>query len=110
LQSIRNIELYPIENEAMLCYGKTTPDRSNITITVVSLDPHHRQSGWVRLPLHRLGIDAHRPFLAHDLLTDDKYIWQGETNYVELDPHVMPAHILRVQTRLRREADFDYFM
>jgi starch synthase (maltosyl-transferring) len=51
-----------------------------------------------------------RPFLAHDLMTDDKYIWQGETNYIELDPHVMPGHILHVRKRLGRETDFDYFM
>jgi starch synthase (maltosyl-transferring) len=110
LQSIRNIELYPIDNEALLCYGKTTENLSNTVITVVNIDPHHRQSGWVRLPLPQLEIDPRQPFLAHDLLTDDKYIWRGETNYVELDPRVMPAHILRVQKRLRRETDFDYFM
>ena len=110
LQSIRNIELYPIDNEALLCYGKTTPDKSNIIITVVNIDPHHRQSGWLRLPLEHLEIDPRTPFLAHDLLTDDRYIWQGEANYVELDPRVMPAHILHVQKRLRRETDFDYFM
>ncbi len=110
LQSTRNIELYPIDNEAVLCYGKTTPDKSNIIITVVSLDPHHRQSGWLRLPLDRLEIDPRAPFLAHDLLTDDRYVWQGGVNYVELDPRVMPAHILHVQKRLRRETDFDYFM
>jgi starch synthase (maltosyl-transferring) len=110
LRSIRNIELYSIDNEAMLCYGKMTEDKSNIVIIVVNIDPHHRQSGWVRLPLHELEIDPHQPFLAHDLLTDDKYIWQGEVNYLELDPRVMPGHILRVQRRLRRETDFDYFM
>jgi len=110
LQSTRNIELYSIDNEAMLCYAKMTEDKSNITIMVVNLDPRYRQSGWVRLPLQELGIDWRQPFLAHDLLTDDQYIWQGETNYVELDPRVMPAHILRLQKRLRREMDFDYFM
>jgi starch synthase (maltosyl-transferring) len=110
LQSIRNIELYPIDNEAMLCYGKITADKANIIITVVNIDPHHRQSGWLRLPLDRLEIDPRTPFLAHDLLTDDRYIWQGEVNYVELDPRVMPAHILHVQKRLRRETDFDYFL
>jgi starch synthase (maltosyl-transferring) len=110
MQSIRNIELYSIDNEAMLCYGKTTPDRSNIIVTVVSIDPHHRQAGWVRLPLDHLEIEPHRPFLAHDLMTDDKYIWQGEMNYVELDPRIMPGHILHIRKRLRRETDFDYFM
>jgi starch synthase (maltosyl-transferring) len=110
LQSIRNIELYPVDNEALLAYGKSTEDLSNTIITVVNIDPRHRQSGWLRLPLEPLEIDPRQPFLAHDLLTDDKYIWQGATNYVELDPRVMPAHILRVQKRLRRETDFDYFM
>jgi starch synthase (maltosyl-transferring) len=110
LQSIRNIKLYPIDNEAMLCYGKMTPDGSNIIVTVVNIDPHRRQAGCMRLPLDRMGIDQNRPFLAHDLMTDDKYIWQGETNYIELDPHVMPGHILHVRKRLGRETDFDYFM
>ncbi len=110
LQSTRNIELYPIDNEAMLCYGKTTEDQSNITVMVVNLDPYHKQSGRIRLPLRQLDIDWRQPFLAHDLLTEDKYVWHGETNYVELDPQVMPAHILRLQKRLRREMDFDYFM
>ncbi len=110
LQSIRNIELCPIDNEAMLCYGKMTEDKSNIIIAVVSIDPHHRQSGWVRLPLHKMEIDPRRPFLAHELITDDKYIWQGEANYVELEPRIMPGHILRIHKGLRRETDFDYFM
>ncbi len=110
LQSIRNIRLHAIDNENMLCYGKMTEDRSNVTVTVVSLDPHHKQSGWVQLPLEALGIDPHQPYLMHDLLTDDKYIWQGQANYVELDPRVMPAHILCLRKKLRRETDFDYFL
>ncbi len=110
LHGIRNIELCPIDNEAILCYVKTTEDRSNITVTVVNIDPHHRQSGWIELPLQRMEIDPRQPFLAHDLMTDDKYVWQGEMNYIELDPQVMPGHILRVQKRLRRETDFDYFL
>lgn len=110
LQSTRNIEMYALDNEALLAYGKMTEDQSNIIVTIVNLDPYHRQSGWVRLPLDRLGIDGRMPFQAHDLLTDDRYIWQGETNYVELDPGVMPAHLLQLQKRLRREVDFDYFL
>jgi starch synthase (maltosyl-transferring) len=37
-------------------------------------------------------------------------MWQGEKNYVELNPAVMPAHILKIHRRAKREADFDYFM
>jgi starch synthase (maltosyl-transferring) len=110
LQSIRNIELCPVDNEALLGYVKTTEDQSNVTVTIVNIDPRHRQAGWIRLPLEEMGVDPRRPFLAHDLLTNEKYIWQGEANYIELDPQVMPGHILRVYRRMRRETDFDYFM
>lgn len=110
LQGIRNIELVPIENEALLGYVKMTEDQSNITVTIVNIDPRWRQSGWIRLPLEEMKVDPRQPFLAHDLLTNEKYIWHGQANYIELDPQVMPGHILRVYKRMRRETDFDYFM
>ena len=67
LQSIRNIRLCHVDNEAILCYGKASEDGSNRTVTVVSIDPHHKQSGWITLPLHEMGIEPRQPFLAHDL-------------------------------------------
>ena len=94
----------------ILCYGKKSDDLSNITIMLVNLDPYHTQSGWVSLPLDEMQIDPSQPYLLHDQLSDDKYIWQGPRNYVELDPRVMPAHILCLRKHLRRETDFDYFM
>lgn len=110
LHSIRNIRLYPVDNENMLCYGKATEDQSNVIVTVVNLDPHHRQSGWIQLPLDALEVDSQQSYLMDDLLSGDKFIWQGRANYIELDPRVMPAHILCMRKRLRRETDFDYFM
>ena len=38
-----------------------------------------------------------------------RFLWQGGSNYVELNPHVLPAHIFRVRRRMRTEHDFDYF-
>ncbi|AQT68453.1 Alpha-1,4-glucan:maltose-1-phosphate maltosyltransferase 1 [Anaerohalosphaera lusitana] len=110
LQQTRNIEFLPTENEAVVCYVKTDEDVENITVTMVNLDPHFKQSTWIHLPIDELGLSHDQPYLMHDLLSDDKYIWHGERNYIELDPHVMPAHILRVRKRLKRETDFDYFM
>ncbi len=57
-----------------------------------------------------LRLDPTQPYLVHDLLGDDKYIWQGERNFVELNPQVLPANIFRVKKRVKREMDFDYFM
>lgn len=110
LQTTWNLKFYEVDNDYLLFYGKATEDLSNIILIVVNLDPFHTQLGWVRVPLAELQIDPHQPYLVHDLLSDDKYIWHGERNYVELNPQISPAHILRVRKRLKRETDFDYFM
>lgn len=110
LQQTRNLKFFPADNDMIVAYGKTNEDKSNVTIMLVNLDPYHTQSGWVSLPLEELQIDPDQPFLLHDQLSGDKYIWQGHRNYIELDPRVMPAHILCLHRRLRRETDFDYFM
>jgi starch synthase (maltosyl-transferring) len=110
LQTTWNLRFYEVDNETLLFCGKATHDLSNIILIVVNLDPFHTQNGWVRVPIEELGLDPHQPYLVHDLLSDDKYIWQGERNYVELNPQVLPANIFRVRKRLKRETDFDYFV
>ena len=110
LQKTRNLRFFDIDNDMMLCYGKQTEDQANVIIVVVNLDPYHKQAGWVKLPLDQLDVDPKQSYLLYDLLSDDKYIWQGQSNYLELDPRVLPAHILRLHKKLRRETDFDYFM
>jgi starch synthase (maltosyl-transferring) len=110
LQSDHTLRFHPVDNEALLCYSKTSPDATNMVFTVVNLDPHHAQSGWVELPLEELGLDPARPFQAHDLLSGARFLWHGSRNYVELDPLSAPAHIFRLRRRVRSEQDFDYFM
>ena len=103
------LRFFPTDNEQILCFGKSTPDLSNVILVVVNLDPHHTQSGWVRLPLHELGLHADEPYQVHDLLTEARYLWNGEANFVRLDPHANVAHIFRLRKRVRTEKDFDYF-
>ncbi len=110
LQSTNNLRFYEIDNEKMLFYGKRSEDGTNMMLIFVTLDPFTPQSGLARLPLEEFGIGPGDPFLVHDLLADDRFIWQGERNRVGLDPRVLPARIFRVLTRMRKEADFDYFM
>lgn len=110
LQTTHNVQFYEADNDYILFYGKATEDLSNIILVVVNLDPYHTQSGWVRVPISTFGIDADHPYMVHDLLTDDKYVWHGERNYVELRHNTFPANIFKVRKRLKRETDFDYFM
>ena len=110
LHMTRNIRFCQIGNDNLLCYYKATGDFSNIILVVVNLDPYHTQSGCLQMPLDELGIDKGKSYLAHDLLTGDKYVWQGETSYIELNPNNSPAHILKIHRQLCREQDFDYFL
>ncbi len=109
LQSDRSLVFHEVDNEQIIAYGKSTPDAKDSLVVVVNLDPHHVQSGWVRLDLERMGMKAGASYVVHDLLSDQWYTWHGERNYVQLDPQVMPAHILRVQGQQRTERDFEQY-
>jgi starch synthase (maltosyl-transferring) len=109
LQQEWNIRFIEIDNDELLCYGKYTDDRSNVVITVVNLDPHHPQSGWLDVPLDEFGIERDRSYEVEDLLGGTSYLWQGARNYVELNPKVCTAHVFRVKKRLRSERDFEHF-
>jgi starch synthase (maltosyl-transferring) len=100
------LDFHPVDNDQLICYSK----RTDLIVIVINLDPHRRQSGFVDLPLKDLEIDQDRPYQAHDLLTNARYMWSGPRNYVELDPNIIPAHILRIRRRVRVETDFEYFL
>jgi starch synthase (maltosyl-transferring) len=110
LQSDWSLHFHAVDNEQLICYSKHTEDISDIMLVVVNLDPHHVQSGWVDLSLETLGLPQDQAFQVHDLLSDSRYSWHGSRNYVELDPHSVPAHIFRIRKRVRTERDFDYFL
>lgn len=110
LQSDWSLRFHPADNEQLICYSKHDVGLSNIIVVVVNLDPHHTHAGWVELPLSDLGLEPRHPYQVHELLSDARYLWQGPRNYVELNPHIVPAHIFHVRRRVRTEREFDYFM
>lgn len=110
LQSDGSLRFHETSAENILCYSKQTPGGDNALLVVVNLDPHFTQSAWVTLDAEDLMIDLSRPYQAHDLLSDERYLWQGPRNYVQLNPHVTPAAIFLLRRRLRTERDFEYFM
>ena len=100
----------PVDNPELLCYSKSTADQSNVVVVVVNLSPYQTHSGWVELQLDTLGLDPRQPVQMHDELSNIRYLWHGARHYVELQPHVVPAHIFRVRHRLRTERDFEYYL
>lgn len=110
LQWDRTLRFLHIDNPQLLAYAKSSADGSNVVVTVVNLDPHNVQSGWVGLEPASVGVAAQRAFQVHDLLSGQRFTWQGDWHYVSLDPHSVPAHIFVVRRRHGDERDFDYFL
>ncbi len=97
LQYTNNIEFLPIHNDHLLAYYKESPDGSNKLICVANLHPDYTQSGFVQVPLERIGKSEGQDFIVHDLLNDARYTWNKRWNYVELNPSILPCHLFRIE-------------
>jgi starch synthase (maltosyl-transferring) len=102
-----NLTFHQVDNDMIISYSKRAGD--DVVLSVVNLDPHHSQTGWIDLDLHAIGVEDGSPYQLHDLLTDRLYLWNGSRNFVELDVAGIPAHVFSVRKQTRTERDFDYF-
>jgi starch synthase (maltosyl-transferring) len=96
LQWDTHLRFHATDNDQLLCYSKQTADCTNVIVTVVNLDFHQAQHGFIVLPLAELGIDPAHPYAVQDLLDGSTFSWAGPRNFVELDPAKSPAHIFRL--------------
>jgi starch synthase (maltosyl-transferring) len=111
LQSDATLKFRQIDNDQLICYSKHGADGRNVILVVVNLDPNHAQSGFIDVPLEEWGLDAQSPYVAHELLTDSRYEWQGGRVFVTLAPAECPACVYRIEPRRSTsERDFDYFV
>jgi starch synthase (maltosyl-transferring) len=92
LQELSNVTFLETANDALIAYAKRT--RENTIITIVSVDPQQAQEGLAIVPAN-LGLPP--TFTAHDLLTDERFLWHIGANYVRFEPGVRQAHIVRVE-------------
>ena len=104
LQDLQNLTVHHSTDDATVVYSKhkTLPDGTKDTIiVVVNVDPHGTRESTVSLDLAALELDPedltpNGGFHVDDLISGESWEW-GEYNYVRLDPHVEPAHILSVR-------------
>lgn len=93
-----NIECCETDNEQLIAYYKEAD--TNKVLTVVNLDPLHKQSGWVKLPAHLLPAGEESSALEmQDLLNGATYHWNRQWNYVELDPKITVSHIFLIHPK-----------
>jgi starch synthase (maltosyl-transferring) len=110
LQANSSLHFCKVDNDQLIAYFKVDAASSNVILSVVNLDPHQPQSGWLDLDVSALKFDPEQPYQVHDQLSDQRYIWRGRYNYVLLDPQRAPAHVFRLRKRIRSEQDFDYYL
>lgn len=92
----QNWHLCVTSNEQLFAFLKVSSDGNRI-LCVVNLSASHRQQGLVRIPLNKIGKNPWESYQVHDLLTGGKFTWQGEENFVDLDPFVLPFHLFRIE-------------
>ena len=107
MQSNGSLRFLSVENDQLVAYAKQSEDGSNVIVTVVNLDPDQPQEGWIELKPASVGLEPSDVFEMHDLLSGQRFQWQGEWHYVRLDPQNTPAHILKLQRHVRDETDFE---
>ena len=123
LQDLQNLTLHAADNDQILVFSKTRRpgpegehadpaaavdtgadgqplEAPDTVIVVVTCDPHSVREATAHLDLTALDLrpqdlDAEGRFEVEDLITGARWRW-GAENYIRLDPHVEPAHVLRV--------------
>jgi len=94
-QQTNNIKFCEIGNEHLIAFYKWNDDKSNETLTIISLDNYYMQSGSLQLPLKELQISQGQKVSVEDLVTGNSYNWYDEWNYIELHPS-LPFHIFKI--------------
>jgi starch synthase (maltosyl-transferring) len=97
LQQTNNIIFCDTDNEMLLAYYKYDDDKTNETLMVINLDAYYTKQGWVKVPLHHLGVREGQQIQLIDLITGSSYIWDKEWCFVELHP-TLPFHLFKINT------------
>jgi starch synthase (maltosyl-transferring) len=95
------------DNDNLICYSKSSLDGENVVLTIVNLDPYTTQSGNIFIDEEgELG----ESYQVHDLLSGQRFLWKRGGNFVQINPHIVPAHVFRIRRRVRSEHDFEYYL
>jgi starch synthase (maltosyl-transferring) len=97
LQTHLGVQFHDSGNDSVLFFSKATPDRSNMLLVAISLDPAAGQDGHLALPFERLGIDGNGSLDVEELMRGLHFIWHGRRQHWYFDPNEMPLAVWRVR-------------
>ena len=90
----------------MLFYSKIAA--GSAILIAVSMDPYADQQAILEVPLPLLGLPPGETYQVHELISDERSLWQGPTAQVKLTL-AKPAAIFAVLRFKKTEQGFDYF-
>jgi starch synthase (maltosyl-transferring) len=90
------IQFYPTPNEAILFFSKSTPNRDNVVLIAICLDPHHAQEFDYELPLWEWQLPDDASLAIEDLVDDYKFTLRGKHQRMRLEPWHRPYSAWRV--------------
>ncbi|MFC5184706.1 alpha-1,4-glucan--maltose-1-phosphate maltosyltransferase [Actinomadura harenae] len=94
LHRIRNLRFHHVDRPEFVAFSKRL--RDDVVLAVVNLNPHMVREATVHLDLPALGLATDEEFVVTDELSGESHTWR-QANYVRLDPHVRPAHVLTLR-------------
>jgi starch synthase (maltosyl-transferring) len=96
LQSHLGLEFHLAGNENILYFEKATPNRDNVILVAISLDPRHVQEADIEVPLWNFGLPDNASLTVEDLMRGSQFGWTGKMQRIRLDPAEMPFSIWRL--------------
>ena len=91
-----NLKFYNSTDDGILFYGKTSPDRRNIILVAINLDPFASHTGRITVPVESFGISSDEEYSVRELITDRQMTWRGREREITLNPEEEPAAIFRI--------------
>ena len=88
---LEGLRFHPAWNDRILFYSRRC--EGDLLWLVVSLDPHDPQEADLELPLESLGASESDTLVIEDLLSAERWRWQGRRQHLRLEPR-RPAMIL----------------
>jgi starch synthase (maltosyl-transferring) len=101
LHSHLGIEFHTAWNENILYFEKATPNRDNVVLVAVSLDPHNAQEADIEVPLWNFGLPDAATLSVQDLMRGHQFDWIGKMQRIRLDPSELPFSIWRLTQKGR---------
>ncbi|GAB2177197.1 maltotransferase domain-containing protein [Dongia sp. agr-C8] len=96
LQTHLGIRFIAASNDNVTAFIKSTPERDNVILVAINLDPFHAQEAWIEIPLWEWSLPDHASIDVEDLIGGSRFQWQGKSGTIRLDPYELPYAIWRI--------------